>query len=75
MLTSQKPDQAAKLRHILELLVLIPLLAMAGCSAGQWSGGNGNLVSVAIANKTARTAWAILARGGQYQSTRTAAAA
>ena len=51
MLTSQKPDQAAKLRHILEFLVLIPLLAMAGCSAGQGSGGNGNAVSVTITNK------------------------
>jgi transposase len=34
-----------------------------------------NVAAVAIANKTARTARAILARGGQYQPTRTAAAA
>ena len=51
MLTSQKPDQAAKLQHILEFLALLPLLAMAGCSAGQGSGGNGNSVSVTITNK------------------------
>jgi len=31
-----------------------------------------NVAAVAIANKTARTAWALLARGRHYQSTRTA---
>ncbi len=34
-----------------------------------------NVAAVAIANKTARTAWAILARGRQFQPTRRAAAA
>jgi len=59
VLTSQKPDQAAKVRHILKFLVLIPLLAMAGCSAGQGSGGNGNSLSVTITNKiTSATAGA-----------------
>ncbi len=33
-----------------------------------------NVAAVAIANKTARTAWAILARGRQFQSMRAAAA-
>jgi len=51
VLTSQNAGRAAKPRHMLEFLVLIPLLAMAGCSAGQGSGGNGNSVSVTITNK------------------------
>ena len=34
-----------------------------------------NVAAVAIANKTARTAWAILARGRQFQPTRRAEAA
>jgi transposase len=34
-----------------------------------------NIAAVAIANKTARTAWAILAHGHQFQPTRRAEAA
>jgi hypothetical protein len=51
VLTSQNAGGAAEPRHTLKFLVLIPLLAMAGCSAGQGSGGNGNSVSVTITNK------------------------
>jgi hypothetical protein len=51
VLTSQNAGGAAKPRHMLEFLVLIPLLAMAGCSAGKGSGGTSNSVSVTITSK------------------------
>jgi len=41
----------AAVRPITELFIVVALLSLGGCSAGQGSGGNGNSVSVTITNK------------------------